>query len=630
MKRLMIGILLSVSTTLMSFAADAAFPSAGGDIASDGADGWNGTKPAATEIATFDKAGTYVASDDVAFKSVVIKGNDVLFDFSSYVNPLRKVSLGGADWSFYTGAKDSSVELKGGLWDLGGKAFSVTGTGWTDSRQNDVVTLSGGACVTNVSSVRGSYGNSGTNIVLRLKEGSSFYSKGRITMSYDKGKDRRIEVLSGSRLIVESSDLRTDSDGDFYSSKSMVLVSGTNSYLKVPTLYCGMRQRDILVRATDHGKIELTSVLHIGWGKGSGNCRTVVDDYGTIKSASTIYLSGDGQQQACGTNALEVLSGGTLETKGTIYMGSYGANTTSKGDAIVVSNGTLKAARIVPGQNVGSDDHVVRFIGPDTVIEFSHSSAPYYLFGKGCGCLIEMDQASWIFGNNSMCFGYTDGQNANLNGSNNVFRLKNSAKLAVTRANFNDFYIGTSDPRTIGNRMEILSGSDVSVGPFSIGSRANGLVVSNGTLNCKSFEIGRLFGSNTPADNRVVLQGTAPSIVSSNAFSAVRSSTVRIEVPVGGLTGEKAPIAAKSFKMDSTSILEVDAAACVAALREAGMTANVRYTLVESETAISIPDEVLAAANAKLPEDCKLVFADDGKKLVLRVSAQLGLMILFQ
>lgn len=629
MKRHMIGILLSVSTTLMSFAADATFPSAGGDIASDGADGWNGTKPAATEIATFDKAGTYVASEDVAFKSVVIGATGVLFDNSSY-DPVRKVNLKGENWSLYSNGSDRSVELRGGLWDFGGKGLAVGPSGWADGRMNDIVLLSGGACVTNVGNIRGSYGNSGTNIVLRLTEGSSLYCKGSIQMSYDNGKDRRIEVLSGSRLIDASNDLRTDVSNDGSCSTNTVLVSGQGSYLKVPTLYCGMHHRGILVRATDHGMIELTGSLHIGWGSGSSNCRTVVDNYGTIKSGSTLYFDGDGSQQACGTNSLEVLSGGTYETTGTIYMGSYAAGKSCKGDTIVVSNGTLKAIRITPGQNAGSDDHVVRFIGPDTVIDFSNSGVPYYLFGKGCGCLIEMDQASWTYGNNTMCFGYTDGQNANLNGSNNVFRLKNGAKLAVTRANFNDFYIGTSDPRTIGNRMEILSGSDVSVGPFSIGSQANGLVVSNGTLNCKSFEIGRLFGSNTPADNRVVLQGTAPSIVSSNAFSAVRSSTVRIEVPVGGLTGEKAPIAAKSFTMDSTSILEVDAAACVAALREAGMTANVRYTLVESETAISIPDEVLAAANAKLPEGCKLVFADDGKKLVLRVSAQLGLMILFK
>ncbi len=50
------ALLVGAASTLCASAAD--FPTAGGDIASNGADGWNGAKPGPGEEAKFTQAGT--------------------------------------------------------------------------------------------------------------------------------------------------------------------------------------------------------------------------------------------------------------------------------------------------------------------------------------------------------------------------------------------------------------------------------------------------------------------------------------------------------------------------------------------------------------------------------------------
>ena len=81
--------MLSVALVLGASAALAVnFQNAGGDIASNGADGWNGTMPGPTVKAQFNQNGTYTASADVEFGEVAFSAN-CTFDLTG--TPLRTI-----------------------------------------------------------------------------------------------------------------------------------------------------------------------------------------------------------------------------------------------------------------------------------------------------------------------------------------------------------------------------------------------------------------------------------------------------------------------------------------------------------------------------------------------------------
>ena len=94
-----------------ALAADYTFPSAGGDISSQ--DAWGGHLPEAGDTATFNQAGTYTASADVALPTVVVKKNGIVFAMTN--EPTRTVTLTGDD-AIKTQIANGRVEYRGGVW----------------------------------------------------------------------------------------------------------------------------------------------------------------------------------------------------------------------------------------------------------------------------------------------------------------------------------------------------------------------------------------------------------------------------------------------------------------------------------------------------------------------------------
>ena len=92
-------------------AATIPFPSASGDIASEGADGWNGTKPGESDYAQFAQAGgTYTASGNVTFGTITI-GQNSTFTLGRG-SPTVKAS------NFYIASSGRTATLNGGMWDF--------------------------------------------------------------------------------------------------------------------------------------------------------------------------------------------------------------------------------------------------------------------------------------------------------------------------------------------------------------------------------------------------------------------------------------------------------------------------------------------------------------------------------
>ena len=88
------------------------YPTAGGDIST--AEGWGGTLPASDARVAFE-AGTYTASQDVAFGAVTNYG-DVTFDFTA--TPERKITINAYTNTetvlYSSGADGSTYQFKGG------------------------------------------------------------------------------------------------------------------------------------------------------------------------------------------------------------------------------------------------------------------------------------------------------------------------------------------------------------------------------------------------------------------------------------------------------------------------------------------------------------------------------------
>ena len=91
-------------------AMSASYPIAMGDIADNGATGWNGEMPDATGLAYFQQAnGRYTAGGDVKFGAVSV-GKNTTFD----IEASRTVTLS----SMYIANHNVSCLMNGGLWDF--------------------------------------------------------------------------------------------------------------------------------------------------------------------------------------------------------------------------------------------------------------------------------------------------------------------------------------------------------------------------------------------------------------------------------------------------------------------------------------------------------------------------------
>ncbi|MBQ3340505.1 MAG: hypothetical protein IJG84_01275, partial [Kiritimatiellae bacterium] len=125
----------------------------------------------------------------------------------------------------------------------------------------------------------------------------------------------------------------------------------------------------------------------------------------------------------------------------------------------------------------------------------------------------------------------------------------------------------------------------------------------------------------------LAVQGETPELAVTNAVTIINGSTLRFDLQTSGASYAKAPITSKTFKVDATSSLVVDAEAFAAAVRAANPASRTVVDLVRTTDGVTVPADVLARANAVLPEKCYLKVVEDGNVLRLTVAPDAGLVI---
>ena len=615
------------AAAMLSSAYAVDFPFAGGDLASDDADGWNGTKPGTSDVAGIVYAGTYTASDDVSFGSMTLKGAGVLLDLSSPTS--GKVTLNATSGKAISfSGHGNSAEIRGGFYSLNG-AEVATCAGWDASRYNNLL-ISGGAVITNAGAINITYGHIGTNTGIRLVGRSRLHSKsGNVTLSQGKASGCNIEVTDGSEFYA-ASNFRTALNEGGFASSNRVLVTGTGSRFYAGSVFAGGTQRYLRFRIEDNAIARIGGTFRLGYGALSSQNRLEVDS-GASLSLTTLYFGGgdSGTNTPGGTNTVSVTDGASMTLSGAAYIGGYLATSCSSYNELIVSNASLSCSKVNINFQSNATHNVFRLIGKDTVFTVSHSALPYYVFGKGSDGLFEMDDASWTYTLNNLYFGY-EAHDAAQSSPGNVMRLKNGASLhLVDGAVEKDMMIGTRAAASVSNRLEVLSGSSVEARSLLLTSADNSIVVSNGAIFCRgSLSVGyNVADAALITNGTLAVQGETPEIAVTNAVTIINGSMLRFELPTSGTSYAKPPITAKSLTMDGTSSLMVDAEAFAAAVRAANPASRTVVDLVRTTDGVTVPADVLARANAVLPEKCYLKVVEDGNVLRLTVAPDAGLVI---
>jgi len=589
------------------------FPSGATDIASNGTDGWNGTMPDSNTKARFGNAGFFTASADVHFGDFEICGNPTTFTMNpNGVTRTAKVA------SLYMGWYDRSTTLHGGIWNLQGlgrfAACNEYGT------YNTTVTLDQGCVVTNAATLWLGYKT--RNNTIKITDASRVYANGG-TLNWDStGVNALLEVSSGGQLHIINGNF-VDGGGTSPSAlieadtTNRIVVTGSGSKIVCPASISGNNKLGFIIGTafgrnsldvSDHGEVYAPFRLGVGFSNLANNNRAVFRD--NAKYYISILQIGEYGSHG---NALEILSGaeGSFSTA---YVG--GNNRASCNNRLVLSNATLQCRQVLVSSVAGSESNSFDIIGADTDFSVTVTDVPRYPFiDKGVRNRFTLDGASWNYWLN-MEFEHA--------GSSNVIAFVNGAQMTAGGG----YFSGTNDTASCGNRIYVTSGALLSGKFYSITRADNVMIVSNATVEANesasgqgTINFGTLLLNVDEAGingNGLVLGGTTPRVQAANDISFLRGSFLKVEMPPEGYATDYAPVTAKTLVFDETSKIE---ASGVAALQETLETSTI-YTVASTTDGITIPDTVIAAANAELADiRANFVLTNNGKDLALRVSA---------
>lgn len=585
---------LSVVTFAVAFAAFAAWSAThsggSGDISTDAF--WGGKLPAADEAVEFTSAAgnTYTLGSDATFGAMTIT-KSATFDFASGGDKTLNLA------SFNTTYRDSKIGFVGGVWNVSGNFWLSSSSGGSSGNE---VTLSDGCKLTVGGTPRLSHKCS--NQALRITDGSSMTVKSNFLLGVNATPNNTLEISSGGTLTFTTGRLMTDtpaSAASLASSSNHVVVTGTgskldgakcNNDLTIGNAYAG---NDLLV--TDGGEVDLGDRgLLVGNGIYSTGNRVTVSDGGTLKASQINLVYPDNR--------------------------------------LMVSNATVRCTQVQVGTVTDSHDCDVTVKGSDTVyVTDTTKTSRYPAFTYGHDHSFTLDGATWSLGYNLAL---------DVAASNCVFRMLNGSVLDLGGGVFP----GTNHLASTYNTVEVTGGSAINGAFFTLSRHHNTLVVSNGTVNAvaetysnSGIGIGRTLLNVDPAsiaDNRCVLKGDRPLLNSAKATEILNGSTLRFEIPEGGYLADHVPVLTQTFTVDANSALEF---AGVAAFQQAIADGRRKVlTLVRASSAngISIPADVLAAANAALAAEgcrkCVLSVNDAKTELVLKVPGNGGLMLIFR
>ena len=621
------------------------FPTAGGDIST--AEGWGGTLPAADARVAFE-AGTYTASQDVAFGAVTNYG-DVTFDFTA--TPERKITINAYTNTetvlYSSGENGSTYQFKGGTWDmpLGGYLCFASSGGRNDSAQRTIL-LSDGVVFTNAVIVTGV--DRDYKSLLRMTGRSAIYCADSFRAISGSTKNSRMEILDGSSVTAVRvfADYQPTQGGP-----AVLAVSGSDSTLRATgtsSRYAsavGTHLNGHALYVTNSAILDVAGYLVEGqtWSKNGANRSSSqnliclannatgrvehlymgayvssnepdnsfgghpdgVASYGNelvVKSGASLAVT----QLFIGADRLShhnrvVVDGGSISCAGTgVHVGHYGW-----GNELMLTNVTCYTAesvmpRILVGATRGSSNNVLRIAGAASYVVFNGESRDFFQNGPCNEVVIE----------NGACL---DAITTRFDGfastSNSTVRVRSGGRMSVAKT----FYVGGKSDSWLGcgNRLVVEDGGSytnasggIRVGlsaNVAVGAPPNGFVLSNGTVYVNAFTI----STNCYAE----IAGTNPVLRTTAVNTIMKNATLRFVIPNAGYVAT--PIVGKGLKMTEDAMLDFDISS--------KPYLDEPLTLVTGTQALSIPASVLAAANERLGRKGVVYLSADNKNLMLRV-----------
>ncbi|MBR0056980.1 MAG: hypothetical protein IJP66_06585 [Kiritimatiellae bacterium] len=568
-----------------------------------------GSLPATGDTVRLVGANTWTCSADMTFAQFYFSASGQTIDLSA--TPSRTITLGGTT-CFYPWGSGRSLSLVGGTYYALAKGIvNIAGEGVSR------MSLSGGVVVTNAGDVAvrkkdaadtagAALSLAGAGTLFETAGDFRDYYNGEVAYPYTADPAETgvgLDISHGARLLVSAKTFQPS---------GVALVRGDGSSLEVAKdyAYIGLQLAGTILHVTDGATFTAGGTTHIPNNAANGGNHLRVDD-GATASLQTVYL---GSWNAYGhDNWLEAGPGGTITTAGELHVA--GTN-----NHVVVSNGTLSVASCNIGCNPTDRGHELRVYGASASL--THPSLGL-VFGQGSGHRFSIDGGAAISipGDFYFARGGTDAGGTN---TANTVEVENGATLAVGRhilfRNYNGDWVAAN-----GNTLRVASGGRVTCADLRLRSIGNTVCVSNGTIICSGEFIcgGEESGNNglvvATSGGRVILEGSTPRIEGAGACRLNDGVTLVFRSSESGFTTESALLSFPGFATDGTASLAFEG--LEALVRE--LDAATTYTLAEATGAngrVAFTDAQIAAANAALPEGCRVAVSADGKSLVLKVS----------
>ncbi len=578
-----------------------------------------GTLPAASDsIRLANGNATYTSSADMTFAFIYFGGNGQTIDLSA--TPGRIITLGSSVDGIYPYGNDRSLALVGGTY-----FFSNRGKLVVTDNPNASVSLSGGAVVTNVGTVkvRGSATDTagatlslaGSGTLLDTFGVEDNYS-GPVSYSYTGDPSETgvgIDVSGGAIIRAHAS----GNYGGCFNPSGVTIVREAGSAIEVTKgyAYIGSRQPGTIVHITDGGNFTTASDLFVSDNVTRGDNHLRVDNGGTANLKS-VNISGRSDKPNGTNNWLEVVSGGSVTVGNDVSL--CGTN-----QHVVVSNGTLSVAGNLKIGNFTSDrGHEVRISGASSSLVNNKG----YFFYSGSGHRFTLDDGA-VLSRGDIYF--TNGATDAADGMHgHTLEVLGGARLSLTGSlHFRDYNGGRIVSN--GNTLRVASGGEVSSDKsITLRCADNTVSISNGTVVCtESFSAGGNETSNNgtvypSSGGRVILEGESPRLACSGTGTFNDGVTILFHPSASGFTTTAPVLSFANIVSDGTAVLSFEG------IRQLQKTLRETktYTLAEATGArgsVGFTDAQIAAANETLPEKCHIGKSPDGKRLLLKVSVEL-------
>ena len=522
--------------------------------------------------------GTYVATDSVTCNQVVFGANNITLDLSADGGRVISIpSTVTTDGFSFLGRFTANV--LGGSWDFGGKASLKVGSG----SNHNVSILFNGTKVRNVNEVQ--IGANRRNCTLSLTDTAELDATSLRIANGSTSDHCTLEVLSGSKVSV--ADKFIPDDGSTIGSGYNVLkIDGAESSVSAP-------QADVTL------------------GRGCSGDRITILNNGCALFKSLIV--GGSSSTSYATNTVLTVDGATLSLAEALTIGKNG----SYGNRAEFRDASISVGSITVGDGPNSTNNTLVLAGNTAIRQTTANADPFFFGSSGDNEVVLTDGFQYA----------PTADKLMVTSGNNTIRIRNGAK--VTK-NEGIWYFGGSSSC---NTYSVEDGGTTVVYRVNFSGKQNKIVVFNGVFEVlrknvdsdNAMIVGADSDNNPAIGCELVLSGTRPQYLCKGETRVHGNGKGVLRFVLPGAALETVPMSCGMVTVDEGASIHV---ACEDYLSWLGTDRASIVLAVANRKAsphMTVPESVLTAANAELPERCKLVV--DGQELILKIARIKGTVV---